>query len=394
MDAATARPSQRLAERISRDSEAIIDRWLRLLELESTPVSRQHARIIFAAMIEAVARAPLRVGTAAPLPALLEPALRSLIDQGASDVYSACTGLHSLDLFVAAALREAVVDLGDELSPLDVAACAEALTAASAEISKVLAAIARTSRADELQLYRDDLSRFAHWTSHELKNRIGVASLAASMLENADADERDEIRSLTARLRGALDQLAQTPNELVTIAYGRQLGELSQTPGELAPLVGSVLAELLPFAEHRGVEVSAHELPALTVDTSRMRLILGTLVHNAIKYASPERDDRWVRISAAPVDDGSGCWRLDVRDNGRGIAREHIGRVFEPGFRGNAHQPGQGIGLALARVAARQLGGELTVKSDADCGSTFTLYFTPLHADGPLTPRRSDRAPR
>ena len=111
MDAATARPSQRLAERISRDSEAIIDRWLRLLELESTPVSRQHARIIFAAMIEAVARAPLRVGTAAPLPALLEPALRSLIDQGASDVYSACTGLHSLDLFVAAALREAVVDL-------------------------------------------------------------------------------------------------------------------------------------------------------------------------------------------------------------------------------------------------------------------------------------------
>ncbi|MEZ4380581.1 MAG: HAMP domain-containing sensor histidine kinase [Nannocystaceae bacterium] len=378
MDAATARPSQRLAERISRDSEAILDRWLRHLDLRTTQQNREHARIVLAAMLESIARAPLLPGATPPLPALLEPALRALSDQSSRDVYSACAGLHSLDQFVASALYEAVRDIGDELSAVDVAACAEALVVVSAAISRVLAEIARTSRADELQLYRDDLSRFAHWTSHELKNRIGVASLAASMLENVDEGEADAIRSLTARLRGALDQLAQTPNELVTIAYGRQLGELSHSPGPLVPLVNAVIVELMPFAEHRGVSVSAAALPDLSVDTSRMRLVLGTLVHNAIKYASPQRADRWVKIEAARLSEADACWRIDVRDNGRGISREHLARIFEPGFRANAHQPGQGIGLALARVAARQLGGELTVVSEVDVGTTFSLRFSPL----------------
>jgi signal transduction histidine kinase len=69
--------------------------------------------------------------------------------------------------------------------------------------------------------------------------------------------------------------------------------------------------------------------------------------------------------------------RVAVRDNGRGIAREQIGRIFEPFVqvdrRLNRPMEGTGLGLAISRELARGMGGELTVESRPGTGSIFTL---------------------
>jgi signal transduction histidine kinase len=79
-----------------------------------------------------------------------------------------------------------------------------------------------------------------------------------------------------------------------------------------------------------------------------------------------------LNIDAYP--DGPGRIRVDVKDNGRGIAPQDLERVFELFRRaGEQDQRGEGIGLAHVRSLIRNLGGDVTVESELGQGSTFVL---------------------
>jgi signal transduction histidine kinase len=110
-----------------------------------------------------------------------------------------------------------------------------------------------------------------------------------------------------------------------------------------------------------------------TIVTDRFSLeqTFGNLLDNAVKYQMPGRP-LMLNIDAYP--DGPGRIRIDVKDNGRGIAPQDLERVFELFRRaGEQDQRGEGIGLAHVRSLIRNLGGDITVESELGHGSTFTL---------------------
>jgi signal transduction histidine kinase len=110
-----------------------------------------------------------------------------------------------------------------------------------------------------------------------------------------------------------------------------------------------------------------------TIVTDRFSLeqTFGNLFDNAVKYQMPGRP-LMLNIDAYP--DGPGRIRIDVKDNGRGIAPQDLERVFELFRRaGEQDQRGEGIGLAHVRSLIRNLGGDITVESELGHGSTFTL---------------------
>jgi signal transduction histidine kinase len=101
--------------------------------------------------------------------------------------------------------------------------------------------------------------------------------------------------------------------------------------------------------------------------------VLLNLLSNAIKFTA--RDGRiTVRCSA----DGDRA-RVDVHDTGFGIPADKLEAIFEPFVQVNAGltrtQDGTGLGLAISRDLARGMGGDLTVESVPDGGSTFTLVL-------------------
>jgi signal transduction histidine kinase len=66
--------------------------------------------------------------------------------------------------------------------------------------------------------------------------------------------------------------------------------------------------------------------------------------------------------------------QLRVSDGGKGVAAEHLPRLFDRFYRGDAAgKPGSGLGLAIARSHARAMGGELTIESPPGQGATFVL---------------------
>jgi signal transduction histidine kinase len=94
-------------------------------------------------------------------------------------------------------------------------------------------------------------------------------------------------------------------------------------------------------------------------------------VGNAVKYSTRGI----VRIGAKRRREDQ-HWVLSISDEGPGIAKEHLARIFDAFRRGDAHgQPGVGLGLAIASQAAKLLGAELTVESSVGVGSRFRLIL-------------------
>jgi signal transduction histidine kinase len=109
----------------------------------------------------------------------------------------------------------------------------------------------------------------------------------------------------------------------------------------------------------------------IVTDRFSLDQILGNLLDNAVKYHMPGRP-LVLSVTAYPL--GRGRIRIDVTDNGRGIADRDQERVFELFRRaGEQDQQGEGIGLAHVRSLARNLGGDISVRSELGTGSTFMI---------------------
>src|SRR5205814_8294554 len=123
----------------------------------------------------------------------------------------------------------------------------------------------------------------------------------------------------------------------------------------------SVAAGYKSPAEAKGISIQntvAADAVAYT-NGELLTVILQNLVGNAVKYS----DRGVITISARVRSDVSG-WNIEVSDQGKGIAKEGLERLFDAFTRGETHgQTGVGLGLYIAAQGTRVLGGTLTVES-------------------------------
>jgi signal transduction histidine kinase/ligand-binding sensor domain-containing protein/DNA-binding response OmpR family regulator len=163
-----------------------------------------------------------------------------------------------------------------------------------------------------------------------------------------------------------------------------QLLEVSRLEAGSTPVrarrvdLGNFVARLgdafLPLAERRSIALRV-ELPGepLTVfaDPVHLERVLANLLSNAFKFTQPGGTVR-LALEAAPA-----AARIVVRDDGPGIAPAELPHIFDRFYRGSEsaarHQPGTGIGLALAWELVALHGGTLDVQSEEGVGSTFAV---------------------
>ena len=115
------------------------------------------------------------------------------------------------------------------------------------------------------------------------------------------------------------------------------------------------------------------KLPVIRGDRDKIVLAIHNLVGNAVKY-TPAGGEVVVRAFEA-----GGELAVDVKDNGIGIKPEEQEKIFDKFYRAKDKRinniTGTGLGLALAREVARLHGGDISVESQVDRGSTFTLHL-------------------
>jgi signal transduction histidine kinase len=190
-----------------------------------------------------------------------------------------------------------------------------------------------------------------------------------------------------AGLRAEVDQLG------LKIDHIKQIVSMQQNYSKVAGVVEKTdLVEIVEdairihsgaYARHSVVVEKQYEAkPTVFVDRHKILQILGNLLSNA-KYAcdgSTKKDKKVVvRVETLP----GNFVRMQVTDNGMGISKENLGRIFTQGF--TTRREGHGFGLHGSALSAREIGGTLTVASDGPGeGATFTLE---IPADDPQTTR-------
>jgi signal transduction histidine kinase len=213
---------------------------------------------------------------------------------------------------------------------------------------------------------------FVSLVSHELRTPMAAVIGSARTLQlrwrELSVEQRESFLELIAGETGRLADLISDVLDTSRIEAGTFSFRFAEV--DVGGLVrDSVAAAQAGQDEVRVVAEVREPLPQVRGDAERLRQVLTNLIDNAIKY-SPAGGD--VEVRAYRED---GRLRVDVSDQGPGIAKDDQRLIFEKFGRvsGGTARPGTGLGLFIARSIAEAHGGVLEVASAPDQGSTFTL---------------------
>jgi signal transduction histidine kinase len=215
---------------------------------------------------------------------------------------------------------------------------------------------------------------FVSLVSHELRSPmaavIGSARTLQQRWRNLSPEQRESFLALiadeTTRLAHLIGDVLDTSRiEAGTFSYSFTNVDVSQLLRDVAAAAELAQDEVRVSAE------MAEPLPPVRGDKERLRQVLTNLVENAVKYTPAGGE---VAVRALRED---GYVRIEVRDQGPGIAAEHQRVIFEKFGRANVAganaKPGTGLGLFIARSITEAHGGTLDVHSSPERGATFTL---------------------
>jgi signal transduction histidine kinase len=235
---------------------------------------------------------------------------------------------------------------------------------------------------DRLERVLKSRSRLIRGFSHDVKNPIGAADGYAALLSEGiygelSAPQRESLQRIRRSIQVALT-LIHDLHELAAAETGHLAME--EQAVEVGALVAALVDEYQAAARAAGLELRALVDDAVaTISTSeiRVRQIVSNLISNAIKYA--DRGTVTVHAGGAAKGPGDqpGSWtRIDVIDEGPGIPLDKQEFIFEEfGRIAPSGKSGAGLGLAISRLIAQALGGQLTVESAPGSGSKFTLWL-------------------
>jgi len=215
-----------------------------------------------------------------------------------------------------------------------------------------------------------DLAQMVMLLAHEIRNPLGSLELFAGLLADA-TKERPVLHKWVEQVQAGLRTLSATVNNVLQF-HSEPRSELS--PVNVVSLLSQTMDFLQPLARQRGIRLDfsapGSEVP-LRADPHRMQQVFVNLALNAFRAMS---GGGVLRVSVECLDlAGQLPVRVVFRDHGAGIPSGHLARIFEAGFTTSAGSPG--LGLALAKKVVEQHQGTISVESDSEKGTAFTLSF-------------------
>jgi PAS domain S-box-containing protein len=233
------------------------------------------------------------------------------------------------------------------------------------------------ARPFELELARKnaELEHYVESVSHDLRSPL-VSLRGFTRLLREDYGERLDDKGLhfLHRIEEAGRTMENLIHELLELS---RIGRGGATTCVVEPrtVLLQLQAELKPRLDAQGVKlVLPADPPPVRCDRTRLYQILSNLVGNALDHMGPRPD----ALVSVDIREREGAHELEVSDNGRGIAPEHHGRIFEIfqslGSRADGRR-GTGIGLAIVKKIAETQGGRVWVESTPGCGCTFRVLL-------------------
>ena len=217
---------------------------------------------------------------------------------------------------------------------------------------------------EKLERANHDLDSFMYSTSHDLRaplaSMLGLTNLGK--LESSDPVAQEYFSRIETRVK-KLDSIV---GDILTHSKGLKQ-PVATEPVDVCGMVQAIFNEIRYINPRVVLNVTAINCTIRT-DRFQLRIILHNLLVNAIKYQ--HSDETSPSITVRIHDE-----HIIVSDNGIGISDEALPHIFDMFYRASNQHEGSGLGLYIAREAAKRIDASITAESTPTQGSRFTVSF-------------------
>jgi signal transduction histidine kinase len=231
-----------------------------------------------------------------------------------------------------------------------------------AQLEKLVA-----ERTAKLQEVVGELEQFSYTMAHDMRSPLramtGYGELVAEMCTECPHEERKEFVGQIVRAARRMDRLVTD-----ALNYTRAVRqELPLEEVDTGELLRSMLDTYPAFQRSRAQITVQGKLPVVQGNEAGLTQCFSNLLDNAVKFVKPGQKPE-IQIWA----EARGEWtRIWIEDEGIGIPKEALPKVFDMFSRGHRGYEGTGIGLALVKKVSQRMGGRVGVESEPDKGSRF-----------------------
>ena len=224
---------------------------------------------------------------------------------------------------------------------------------------------------EQLKKINNELDRFVYSASHDLRAPL-LSVLGLINISRTAALDEEQIKHLDL-MEGSIKRLDRYISDIANYSKNNRMG-LQINRIDIRKMINDCINDHKYVAgfEDLRIEVVVDDEVVLYTDEVRLKIILNNLISNAFKYHNTNKLDPF--ISVRVYISAKNC-KISIVDNGRGIAKDHLNKIFDMFYRASEYSEGSGLGLYIAKEAVSKLGGQIKVRSVEDTETEFSLMI-------------------
>lgn len=251
-------------------------------------------------------------------------------------------------------------------------AIVNALNKKKAESERAIANNSLQAQNLELRKLNQELDKFVYSTSHNLRapllSMLGLVRLSRHELENKNADVLPQYFDMMEK---SVMQLDITLKQIIDYSKNARLEE---EPDEIN--FETLLKETFDYMKFiNGAttitqSIVIHEGPSFYCGKMRIGFLIQNLISNSIKYYDASKPRPFVNVE---VFKNESDVKIVIEDNGIGISKKYLDRIFDMFYRATERSDGSGLGLYIVKETVDMMGGSIKLNSEKNKGTSVTL---------------------
>jgi nitrogen-specific signal transduction histidine kinase len=227
---------------------------------------------------------------------------------------------------------------------------------------------------EDLMHVNHELDRFVYSASHDLRSPI--TSLKGLIEITQLEDDPNQIKKYLNLMHQSLAKQDRFINDIIDYSKNKRK-QIVVEPVSLQELFDEAISQLMHIENANRITFTKELLvDEIQSDSLRLKIIISNLISNAIKYADNNKQEMYISVKTYFKD---GSHKIEVSDNGIGINDEYKDNIFEMYFGTNKNK-GSGLGLYIVKEAVENIKGNISVSSESNVGSKFTVTIPYAYA--------------
>ncbi|KJR44369.1 Membrane-associated sensory histidine kinase with HAMP domain [Desulfosporosinus sp. I2] len=220
----------------------------------------------------------------------------------------------------------------------------------------------------------EQMRRFVADASHELRTPLTSIHGFIEVLLRGAMNQPDKLHRSLKSMYAESERMKKLVQDLLLLAKLDRSPNVRLCEGELDGIIKDMAPQLRMLAETRKVSLRLTADLRCRFDEDKMKQIILNLFHNAVQHTDPEKGE--IQLTLDQVADGV---ELTVSDNGSGIPKEHLPKLFDRFYRSDSSRTrkygGAGLGLSITKSLVELHGGGIRVDSTAGEGTVFYVWL-------------------